>query len=120
MNFPLHAALTSADKDLRITLVVLFITLSKGLDDLHNRVAVLPWFFDRKPQYGSYKFIVPGLTFHMFFGMQIPAPQRRICSAREGFLYMTEEGDAAKLETMARMAQRSERKGTLGKKSRPV
>ena len=99
---------------------MLFVTVSKALDDLHNRVGVLPWYFNRTAEYKSYKFLVPGLTFHMFFGMMIPKPQRRICSARQGFLYMTEDGDAARLKMMAVMAKRAERKGKLAKEPRPV
>jgi hypothetical protein len=100
--------------------VVLLVTLSKALDDMHNRVSVMPWFFNRTPEYRSYKFIVTGLTFQMFFGMQIPKPTRRICSARHGFLYMSEDRDADLLKTMAVMAKRAEGKGKLAKEPQPV
>jgi hypothetical protein len=30
---------------------------------MHNRVSVMPWFFNRAPEYRSYKFIVTGFTF---------------------------------------------------------
>lgn len=100
--------------------VVLLVTLSKALDDLYNRVAVMPWFFNRMPEYRSYKFIVTGLTFQMLFGMMIPKPLRRICSARRGFLYMSEDRDADMLKTMAIMAKRAESKGKLAKEPQPV
>ena len=77
------------------------------------------WFFNRTPEYGSYKFIVTGLTFQMFVGMMIPKPIRRICSARRGFRYMSEDRDA-QLKTMAVMAKRAERKGNLAKEPQPV
>jgi hypothetical protein len=64
------------------------------VDNLHNRVAAMPWLFDRKPEYRSYKFIATGLTFQLFVGMMTPKPIRRSCSARRGFLYMSEERDA--------------------------
>jgi hypothetical protein len=102
--------------------VVLLVTLSTALDDLHNRVCAMPWFFDRKPEYRSYKFIVAGLHFQMFFGMMIPKGIRRICTARRRFLYMSEDRDSDLLKTMARMAKRVESKGKLkkGKKEAAV
>ena len=54
-----------------------------------------------------------GFTFHMFFGMMIPKPIRRICSARHGFLYMSENRDSDLLKTMAVMANRAEKRGKL-------
>ena len=56
-----------------------------------------------------------GFTFHMFFGMMIPKPIRRICSARYGFLYMSEDRDADLLKTMAVLATQTEKKGKLRK-----
>lgn len=88
-------------------------TLSALLDDLHNRVSAMPWLFERKPEYRSYKFIVTGFTFHMFFGMMIPKPIRHICSGRHGFLYMSGDRDSDLLRTMAVMATRAEKKGKL-------
>ena len=98
--------------------VVLLVTLSGVLDDLYNRVAVMPWFFNRKPEYRAYKFVVTGFTFQMLFGMMIPKPIRRICSARRGFLYMSADGDM--LKAMAIMAKRAEGKGKLAKERQPV
>ena len=95
--------------------VVQIVTLSTALDELHNRVSVMPWLFDRKPEYRSYKFIVTGFTFQMFFGMMIPKSIRRICSARYGFLYMSEERDSDLLKTMATMTTRVEKRGRLRK-----
>ena len=80
----------------------------------------MPWLFERKPEYRSYKFMVTGFTFHMFFGMMIPTPIRRICSARHGFLYMSEDRDSDLLKTMAVMATRAERKGKLRKEPQAV
>ena len=37
---------------------------------------------DRGWRHYSYKFIVTGFTFHMFFGMMIPKPSRLICRRR--------------------------------------
>ena len=93
--------------------VALFITVSKALDGMHNRLAAFPWFFNRTREYKSYKCMVPGLTYQMFFGQLIPPGQRRICSARQGFIYMTEGGDAQKLKTMAVMSKRATRRGKL-------
>jgi hypothetical protein len=95
--------------------IVQLVTLSTALDDMHNRVSAMPWLFERKPQYRSYKFIVTGFTFHMFVGMMIDKPIRRICSARRGFLYMSEQRDADLLKTMAIMANRAEKRGKLAK-----
>jgi hypothetical protein len=63
--------------------VVQLVTLSAVLDELHNRVSATPWLFERKTEYRSYKFMVTGFTFHMFFGMMIATPIRRICSATD-------------------------------------
>lgn len=49
----------------------------------------------------------------MFVGMMIDKPIRRICSARRGFLYMSEQRDADLLKTMAIMANRVEKRGKL-------
>jgi hypothetical protein len=38
--------------------VVQLVMLSAVLDDLHNRVSAMPWLFERKPEYRSYKFMV--------------------------------------------------------------
>lgn len=100
--------------------IVLLVTLSKALDDMHNRVSAMPWFFNRTPEYRSYKLIVTGLTFQLFVGMMIPKRIRRICSARQGFLYMSEEHDADLVRTMAVMANSAEGKGKLAKKPQPV
>lgn len=100
--------------------IVLLVTLSRALDNLHNRVSVMPWFFNRTPEYRSYKFIVTGLTFQLFVGKRIPEPIRHLCTARQGFLYMSEGRDADLLKTMAVMAKRVERKGKLAKAPRPV
>jgi hypothetical protein len=100
--------------------VVLLVTLSTALDDLHNRVAVMPWLFNRTPEYRSYKFIVTGLAFQMFFGMMIPKVIRRICTARYGFLYMSEDRDDDLLRTMAKLSQSVEGKGTLAKQRQTV
>jgi hypothetical protein len=93
--------------------IVLLVTLSKIRSDPHNRVAIMPWFFDRTPGYRSYKFIVTGLVFQLIVGMMIPKPIRRICSARRGFLYMSEDRDADLLNTMAMMAKSVETRGKL-------
>ena len=98
--------------------VVLLVTLSNALDDLYNRVAVMPWFFNRTPEYRHYKFLATGLTFQMLFGRMIPKPLRRICSARRGFLFMSEVVDAAMLKTMATMTKRAQNKGKLAKEPR--
>jgi hypothetical protein len=100
--------------------VVQLVTLSAVLDELHNRVSAMPWLFERKPEYRSYKFMVTGFTFHMFFGMMIPKPIRRICSARHGFLYMSQDRDSDLLKTMGVMATRAERKGKLRKEPQAV
>jgi hypothetical protein len=54
--------------------VVRLVTLSKALDDMHNRVSVMPWFSNATSEHRSYKFIVTGLPFQMFIGMMIPKP----------------------------------------------
>jgi hypothetical protein len=100
--------------------IVLLVTLSTALDDLHNRVAVMPWLFNRTPEYRSYKFIVTGFAFQMFFGMSIPQGIRRICTARYGFLYMSEDRDKDLLRTMAKMSQSVEAKGKLAKQPQTV
>jgi hypothetical protein len=100
--------------------VVQLVTLSTALDELHNRVSAMPWLFERKPEYRRYKFMVTGFTFHMFFGMMIPKPIRRICSARYAFLYMSEDRDSDLLKTMAVMATRAEKKGKLRKDRQAV
>jgi hypothetical protein len=84
--------------------IVLLVTLSSALDDLLNRVLAMPWRFNRTAECRTYKFVVTGLNFLLFVGMQIPEPTRRICSARRGFLFMSEERDADLLKTMAIMA----------------
>jgi hypothetical protein len=94
------------------------VTLSTALDDLHNRVSAMPWLFERKPEYRSYKFIVTGFTFHMFFGMMIPKPIRLICSARHGFLYTREDRDSDLLKTMAVMANRAEKRASSARNRR--
>lgn len=96
--------------------IVQLVTLSTALDNMHNRVSAMPWLFERKPQYRSYKFIATGFTFHMFVGMMIDKPIRRICSARHGFLYMSEQRDDDLLTTMAIVAKRAEKKGRLAER----
>jgi hypothetical protein len=96
------------------------VTLSTALDDLHNRVSAMPWLFERKPEYRSYKFIVTGFTFHMFFGMMISKPIWPICSARHGFLYMSEDRDSDLLKTMAVMATHAKKRGKLRKERQAV
>jgi hypothetical protein len=98
--------------------VVQLVTLSTALDDIHNRVSAMPWLFERKPEYRSYKFIVTGFTFHMFFGMMIPKPIRLICSARHGFLYTREDRDSDLLKTMAVMANRAEKRASSARNRR--
>lgn len=98
--------------------VVQLVTLSAVLDELHNRVSAMPWLFERKPEYRSYKFMVTRFTFHMFFGMMIPKPIRRICSARHGFLYMSQDRDSDLLKTMGVMATRAERKASSARNRR--
>lgn len=55
----------------------------------------------------------------MFVGMMIDKPIRRICSARRGFLYMSEQRNADVRETMAIMPNRAEKRGKLAE-SLPV
>ena len=81
--------------ELRLKLV----TLSAVLDELHNRVSAMPWLFERKPESRSYKFMVTGFTLNMFFAMMIPKPIRRICSARHGFVCMSQDRDSDLLKT---------------------
>ena len=50
----------------------------------------------------------------------IPKPIRRICSARHGFLYTSDDRDSDLLKTMAVMANRAEKKGKLRKESQAV
>ena len=94
--------------------VVLLVSLrKKSLDRLPNQVVMMPFLSDRKPEYRRYRFVVTGLTFDMFLGMMIPKPLRRLCSARSGFLYMSESTDADTLKMTAFLANRAERKGKL-------
>ena len=81
----------------------------------------MPWFFNRMPECRRYKFIVTGLMFEVFVGMMIPMSIRRLCSARRGLLYMSEDRDADLFKTMVMMAKRAETKGKLAKGgARPV
>ena len=93
--------------------VVLLVFLRKDLDWVYNQVVTIPFLSNREPDYRRYKFAVPGLTFDMLFGMMIPKPLRRICSARSGILYMSESIDADTLEMTATMVNRAESKGKL-------
>ena len=93
--------------------VVLLVFLRKDLDRLYNGIVAMPYLFNRDPKYRRYKFIVPGLTFDMLFGMRIPKTLRGSCSARLGFLYMSESTDANTLEMTALMANRAVSKGKL-------
>ena len=95
--------------------VVLLVFLRKDLDWLYNQVVTMPFLSNREPEYRRYKFVVPGLTFDMLFGMRIPKTLRRTCSARSGFLYMSESTDADMLEMTALMVNRAESKGKFAR-----
>ena len=90
---------------------MLLVFLRKDLDWLYNQVVTMPFLSNREPEYQRYKFIVPGLTFDMLFGIRIPKTLRGTCSARSGFLYMSEAIDADTLEMTAFMVNRAESKG---------
>jgi hypothetical protein len=56
----------------------------------------------------------------MFFGAMIRKSFMRICAARHGFLYMSEDRDSDLLKTIAVMATRAEKRDKLRRNRRAV
>ena len=92
--------------------VVLLVTISTDLDEMKNKVVMMPQLF-RKEEFHHYQFAMLGLRFDLLCGRSIPAPFYRVCSARLGHLYMNKGGDEGLLKTMKIMVNRAEGKGKL-------
>ena len=98
--------------------VVLLVTISTDLDELRNKVVMMPQFFRKEEFHHHYQFAMLGLRFDLLCGGRIPEPVQRVCTTRSGYLYMNKGGDEGLLKTMRIMVNRAEGKGKLAASAR--
>ena len=61
-------------------------------------------------------FTVPGFTFQMFTGYDIPDDLRALCSVRSREIYQAPDADYVNMKNSLAMVQKAPRKGSLAKK----
>jgi hypothetical protein len=95
--------------------VVLWVSVRSTPDHAMNCSAAAPWYFNRVPNSCSriYRFVVPGLTFQMLVGGDLPNGAEKMCTLRHRSVFVSTDDDTNYLQTMARLFGGAERKGRL-------
>lgn len=96
---------------------VMIAVVSSGMESLRNMMITFPFLATRDPGKGftQYRFTVPGFTFQMFTGYNIPVGLRAMCSVRTAGrqIYQTPDADYVNLKNGLAVVQRSPSKGSL-------
>jgi hypothetical protein len=93
--------------------VALLIGVSAAREERYNRVAEYPTPSPRSSGFHTYRFSIPGLTFLLFVGGQLPRVAESYCASRTGTLFMSAHADAVKLQHFTRLAKAAPRRGKL-------
>jgi hypothetical protein len=92
--------------------MVLTVMLSASKDVTTNRIMSLPWLAGRTP-YHKFRFDIPGITFMLFVGKQIPPECIRTCTAHTGLITICATADETRLEKASEMVNKAQLKGRL-------
>jgi hypothetical protein len=90
--------------------MVLVVMLSASKDEQTNRIMSLPWLAGRSP-FHKFRFDIPGITFWLFAGQQIPPECVRTCTAHIGVITICSSADEGRLKTALEMVKNAEVKG---------
>jgi len=93
--------------------VALLIGVSVAREERYNRVAEHPTPGSRTKGFDQYRFSIPGLTFLLYVGEQLPPVATSHCASRTGILFMSPDADAVKLQHFMRLAREAPRRGKL-------
>lgn len=92
--------------------IVLLISLGASSDQTINRTMTLPWLAGERP-FRQFRFDIPGVTFSLLVGPNIPLQCVRTCAAHRGLITICDDADASRLETARDMVTKAEVKGKL-------
>jgi hypothetical protein len=98
--------------------IVVLVHVNRALDEMHNKVAALPFPLNRSSVFRSYKFLAMGISCVMMVGSKLPPDALAICSGRTGYLYQSDRNDSGTVESMAHVVGRARVRGELASKWR--
>lgn len=93
-------------------LMVLIAMLSAYKDENTNRSMALPWPAEAPPC-RKFKFVIPGISFTLLIGDQIPAECVRTCTAHTGMITICSSADHERLGMSVDMVKKAKVKGKL-------
>ncbi len=95
---------------------VMIIVVNSGKERMRNMMMQFPFLATKERKFNQYRFTVPGFTFQMFTGYDIPDDLRALCSVRSRQIYQAPDADYVNMKNSLAMVQKAPRKGSLAKK----
>ena len=95
---------------------VLIVSVTSGMERLRNMLMVLPFFKNREPGFRQYRFTIPGITFQLFVGKEMPYELRRLCiHSPERHILMTPDVDDLNMSDGAKLISKTRKVGALAR-----
>jgi hypothetical protein len=97
---------------------VLIIAVGFGMEEMRNAVVTFPYLTDRQKDHRQYRCTVPGITFQLFLGAQLPNALRSMCSVRsqQRLIYMSDIVDKVNSQKNIAAYARTRDVGVLAKR----
>lgn len=100
---------------------VLIVSVTMGMERLRNMLLVFPFFKNREAGFRQYRFTIPGITFQLFVGKQMPYELRRLSIQEpERHVLMTPDVDDLNMSDGAKLIAKTRKVGALARPDPPV
>ena len=84
--------------------IVLIVSVTSGMERIRNMLMVLPFIKSRDAGFRQYRFTIPGITFQLFVGKEMPAELRRLSIQEpERHILMTPDVDELNMSDGAKL-----------------
>lgn len=95
---------------------VLIVSVTSSMERIRNMLMVFPFFKNREPAFRQYRFTVPGITFQLFVGKDMPLALRRLSVySRERHILMTPDVDVLNMTDVAKLISKTRKMGSLAR-----
>jgi len=90
---------------------VMIIVVTSGSERMRNMMMQFPFLATNERKFNQYPFTVPGFTFQMFTGYDIPDDLPALCSARSKQIYQAPDADSVNMKNSLAMVERAPPEG---------
>jgi hypothetical protein len=96
---------------------MIIVAVASGMDRMRNMLMTFPFLKNRETGFRQYRFSVPGITFQLFLGKNMPPALRKLCSVRSTnrFILMTPDVDDLNMSDGAKLIAKTRKVGALRK-----